>query len=194
MRGQASERTGAAIRKLRLAKGWTLVELGAASGLPVSTLSRLELGHNALNNDKLIRLCRALDVDVSGFVAHEADKTPIPSGRRAVIRAGDGSPVRIGHAEGRRGGDDLLDKAFTPIVLEVAASSLSSHGPLTTMPGEAYAHVLEGSAVLHSELYAPIRLDRGDAIYFDGRMPHAFVSADSAGARVLLIQAGDQTD
>jgi transcriptional regulator with XRE-family HTH domain len=189
MRGQASERTGAAIRKLRLAKGWTLAELGAASGLPVSTLSRLELGQNALNHDKLFSLCRALDVDVSGLMADQAERTPIATGRRSVARAGEGEAVAVGPHAGRLGAAELLDRAFTPIVLEVACTGLEDHGPMIVGAGEAYLHVLAGEVVLHGLLYAPLRLEAGDGVYFDTRSPYALLTGGSP-ARVLVIQSG----
>ena len=66
MRSRLSDKIGPALRKLRLARGWSLVTLSEQSGVPVSTLSRVELGQNALNSDKLVRLCRALEVDLEG--------------------------------------------------------------------------------------------------------------------------------
>jgi transcriptional regulator with XRE-family HTH domain len=93
MKSPGGERTGAAIRKLRLAKGLTLAELSQLSGIPLSTLSRVELGQNGLNSEKLVRLCRALDVDLQGLVTKEAASTVRTSGRRAVMRVGDGLPV-----------------------------------------------------------------------------------------------------
>lgn len=191
MRGPASERTGAAIRKLRLARGWTLAELSAASGLPVSTLSRMELGQNGLSNDKLVRLCRALDVDVTGIVVERADRAPTISGRRAVTRAGEGEAAMLGPLTGLRAAADLLDKAFTPTVVEVTTADLSEHGPMTILAGETYLHVLAGEVVLHSQLYAPLRLRLGDGVYFDGRSPHALLSGGPTPARALLIEAGD---
>ena len=79
--------TGAAIRKLRLAKGLTLQQLADACGVPVSSLSRVELGQSRLNYDKLVRLCRALDVDLHGLVAREAAAGPPVLGRRALSLA-----------------------------------------------------------------------------------------------------------
>src|ERR1700744_2691683 len=101
MRPKLSDKTGAAIRKLRLAGGWSLATLSDESGIPISTLSRVELGQNALNYDKLVRLCRALEVDLEGLMAREAEGASAPSGRRSVTRAGDGGPVRVGPASGR---------------------------------------------------------------------------------------------
>ena len=191
MRVQAAEGAGPAIRKLRLAKGWTLAELSKQTGVPLATLSRVELGQNALNYDKLVRLCRALDVDAQGMVARQATTVTAPSGRRSVVRAGEGEAVQIGAASGLRGAADLLDKSFTPLVMTLTTSSLADHGPLTTLPGEAYLLVISGMAVLHSQLYAPLTLKGGDGLYFDARSPHALLAGDDGPAKVAVCVAGD---
>ncbi len=176
---------------MRVAKGWTLAEMAEQTGIPISTLSRVELGQNALNYDKLVRLCRALEVDIQGLVTREGEATSIPSGRRSVIRNGQGDPVRLGVNDGRAGAADLLDKGFTPVVLTLNASSLADQA-MNTLDGEAYVLVLSGGAVLHSQLYAPLALDTGDGVYFDGRSPHALLAAGPDGAQVLLVLAGNQ--
>jgi transcriptional regulator with XRE-family HTH domain len=177
---------------MRVAKGWTLAEMAEQTGIPVSTLSRVELGQNALNYDKLVRLCRALEVDIQGLVTREAETTSVPSGRRSVIRKGQGDPVRIGVHDGRAGGGDLLDKGFTPVVLSLTALNPADHGAMNQLDGEAYVLVLSGGAVLHSQHYAPLALDIGDGVYFDGRSPHALLAAGPEGAQVLLVLAGNQ--
>ena len=192
MRPQASEKIGAAIRKLRLAKGWTLAELSDQCGVPLSTLSRVELGQNALNYDKLVRLCHVLDVDLQGLVARQAETTVTPSGRRSVTRAGEGEPASVGGQSGLRAAGDLLSKSLSPVILRLTATSLAEHGPLQTLAGEAYVLVLSGQAVLHSQLYAPLSLATGDAAYFDGRSGHALLAATSDGASVLLVAAGEE--
>jgi transcriptional regulator with XRE-family HTH domain len=193
MRFQAAEGTGAAIRKLRLAKGWTLAELSKQTGVPLATLSRVELGQNALNYDKLVRLCRALDVDLQGFVTREAQSVSPPTGRRSVTIAGQGALVAVNAHVGRAAAADLLDKVFTPVVLTLKASSLTEHGPMDVLSGEAYVMVLSGAAVLLSQIYAPLALAAGDGVYFDGRTPHAILAAGGAEAKVLLVVAGDPT-
>ncbi|ODT88441.1 MAG: hypothetical protein ABS78_07465 [Phenylobacterium sp. SCN 70-31] len=192
MRTRMSERTGAAIRKLRLARGWNLATLSAHSGVPISTISRVELGQNALNYEKLMRLCRALEVDLEGLVAREAETAPAASGRRAVIRAGEGPPARIGGATGRRAGADLLSKSLSPVVLDVTATSLDLHGPMAAHEGEAYAYVVAGEVELHSHLYAPLTLGAGDAVYFDAAAGYALI-APTAPAKVLLVASGEST-
>src|SRR5436190_15039337 len=138
-----SEKTGAAIRKLRLARGWSLATLGEKSGVPISTLSRVELGQNALNYDKLMRLCRALEVDLEGLVARQAETAPAASGRRSVTRAGQGKAIALGAAAGRAGAEDLLAKSLTPVILEVTVPALNGANSFVTHPGEASLTIVD---------------------------------------------------
>jgi len=190
VRTRMSEKTGAAIRKLRLARGWSLATLSDQSGVPISTLSRVELGQNALNYDKLVRLCRALEVDLEGLVTREAETAPSASGRRSVVKAGDGPPVRLAGNTGRRGAADLLSKSLSPIIVDVTARDLDAHGPLATHPGEAYALVLAGEVEFHSHLYAPLALSAGDAVYFDAGAGYALL-APGQPAKVLVVASGE---
>ena len=190
MRSKLSDKTGAAIRKLRLARGWSLATLSEESGVPISTLSRVELGQNALNYDKLVRLCRALEVDLEGLMAREAEGTAAPSGRRSVTKAGDGGPVRIGPAAGRTAAEDLLSKSFSPLILQVTAANLAAHGPLAVQAGEAYVLVLSGAVEFHSHLYAPLDMAPGDGVYFDAASGYALL-APSGPAQVLLVATGE---
>ena len=191
MRTRMSEKTGAAIRKLRVAKGWTLATLAEQTAIPLSTLSRVELGQNALNYDKLVRLCRALEVDLESLVTREAEAAvPPPSGRRSVTRSGEGAPVRLGGAAGQAAAPDLVAKGFTPIVLDVTARDLAGHGPFTAHSGEAYVLALAGEIELHSRLYTPLRLAPGDGVYFDAAAGYAIVAPEGP-ARALLIAQGE---
>lgn len=190
MRSRMSDRTGAAIRKLRLSRGWSLAALSEQSGVPISTLSRVELGQNALNYEKLMRLCRALEVDLEGLVTREAETAPAASGRRSVVRSGEGPPTRLAGNTGRRAAADLLSKSLSPIILDVTARSLDIHGPLANHGGEAYALVLDGDVEFHSHLYAPLPLRTGDGVYFDAAAGYAFVAPNLPG-RVLLVASGE---
>ncbi|MBL8553530.1 MAG: helix-turn-helix transcriptional regulator [Phenylobacterium sp.] len=185
-----SDRTGAAIRKLRLARGWSLAVLSDQSGVPISTLSRVELGQNALNYDKLVRLCRALEVDLEGLVTREAETSVAASGRRSVTRAGEGPGARAGGNTGRRSASDLLSKGLSPLLLDVTARTLEAHGPLAVHEGEAYAFVVAGEVEFHSHLYAPLPLTVGDSVYFDAGAGYALLAPDLP-ARVLLIASGE---
>ena len=190
MRSRLSEKSGAAIRKLRLARGWSLAQLSETSGVPISTLSRVELGQNALNYDKLVRLGRALEVDLEGLMTREAEGAAAASGRRSVTRAGEGGPIRIGPAGGRAAASDLLSKSFSPVMLEVSATTAEAHGPAVVGEGEAYLLVLDGRVEFHNHLYAPLALATGDGVYFDAASGYLLL-APKGPARVLLVASGD---
>lgn len=190
MGSRMSEQTGAAIRKLRLSRGWSLAALSQQSGVPISTLSRVELGQNALNYDKLMRLCRALGVDLEGLVAREAEVTTMATGRRSVMRVGDGPPTRVGGNTGRRAASELLNKSLSPIILDVTARTLDLHGPMVAHAGEIYVLVITGGVELHSRLYEPLLITMGDAVYFDATAGYALTAPDMP-AKVLLVASGE---
>ena len=183
---------GQAVRKLRLAKGLTLAELSERTGVPLSTLSKLELGQSALGYEKLLLICRALGVDPGLTMLQDPLNSATPSGRRAVSRAADGAPHKLGPHECRVIAGDLLSKCFTPMVIEVCARNLGEHGPMQMLAGETYLHVLIGSAVLHTDIYAPLALAIGESVYFDGRVGHAILAGGEPRCQALLVVAGDE--
>jgi transcriptional regulator with XRE-family HTH domain len=188
MKSRLTQQAGVAVRKLRLAKGWTLQELSDKSGVPLSTLSKLELGQSSLTYDKILRICSALDIDPGLSILQQASVTPAPSARRAVIRKGEGERVEFGAHEARVGGQDLLSKSFTPMVLTLQPIE----GRRQTIPGEVYLHVLAGSALLLTDVYAPLKLGDGDAIFFDGSTEFRLHAASDHVCQVLMIVTGDE--
>lgn len=187
MRERLSSGAGLAVRKLRLGKGLTLAELSERSGVPLSTLSKLELGQALLTYDKLRRLCRALEVDLENVFRHQAEAGPAPSGRRVVTRAGEGEAIRLGPHTATVAAGELLAKPFAPAILTITAKSLAEHGPMMRLSGEVYLLALEGAAVLYADSYAPLTLSPGDGVYFDGRSPHAVLAHGGKPAKVLLV-------
>lgn len=188
MRSRLTQQAGVAVRKLRLAKGWTLQELSEKSGVPLSTLSKLELGQSSLTYDKILRICSALDVDPGLSILQEARAAPAPSGRRAVIRSGEGEIQKLGPHAARVAAQDLLSKSFTPMVVTLQPNE----GPRQTLPGEIYLHVLSGTAILHTDVYAALKLGVGDAVFFDGTTEHRLQASAEGVATVLMIISGDE--
>ena len=189
MRSRLTQQAGVAVRKLRVAKGWTLQQLSEKSGVPLSTLSKLELGQAALTYDKILRICRALDVDPGLSILQEAAATPSPTGRRAVVRAGEGETVAFGAHSAKVGAQDLLSKSFTPLLLTLKPAPNARR---QTLPGEVYIHVMQGAAVLHTDVYAPLRLSPGDAVFFDGGIEHMLHAAGDEPCTALMVVSGDE--
>lgn len=185
---------GVALRALRRQRGWTLAEIGARTGLPISTLSKIENGKMSLSFDKLTRIAQGLEVDIGElFSSQPANGNDAFSGRRSITRAGEGYAIRTENYDHLYPAAELLNKRLVPIIAEVHARSLEEFGELIRHGGEEFVLVLEGTIELHSELYAPARLEVGDSMYFDSAMGHAYLAAAPGRCRVLAVCSGGET-
>lgn len=192
-RGRTPAKPGLILKSLRLDRGWTLAEAGQRTGLPISTLSKVENGKMSLSYDKLMRICEAFEIDVSRLFASEEPPAEVAhGGRRSVTRSGDGSFIETANYGHLYPASDLLNKHFIPVIADLRARTLEEFGEFIRHPGEEYAYVLEGEVELHTELYAPVRLRVGDSIYFDSGMGHAYLAAGEGPCRVLSICSGPE--
>lgn len=181
-------RPSAALRRLRAINGWTLKHVAERTGLAISTLSKLENGHLNLSYDKLAAITSGLGVEVPKLLKPDMTlqiKKHI-AGRRSVTRKGDGVLMRSETHDHLFVAADLLSKQFTPIIGEIRARSLKGV-ELLCHPGEEFIYVLEGAVELHTDVYAPLRLETGDSVYFDSTMRHAFLAAAPGICRILSV-------
>lgn len=183
------------IRSVRKRLGLTLSQVGERTGLAVSTLSKLEKGNVSLSYDKLMLLSKGLGVDMAELLHDAPSARPAPSGggRRVVHRAGDGQVVDTQSYQQTYLASELLNKRFTPLIVEVRARTLEEFkvefGDLIRHPGEEFAYVVEGEVTFHSELYAPVTLKVGDSIFFDSEMGHAYLKAAEGPCRLVAACA-----
>jgi len=187
---------GAALRALRTQRGWTLAEVAKRTGLPISTLSKLENAKMSLTYAKLVALSSGLNVDIAQLVSADISTPPSTgraSGRRSVTRAQQGQIIDTGHYFYRYLAADLLNKHFVPIVGEIRARSIEEFGDLIPHSGEEFVYVLEGVLEIHTNQYAPLRLEVGDSMYFDSEMPHAYIAAAPGPCRILSICSASET-
>ena len=185
---------GSALRRLRKNKHLTLADVSERTGLPISTLSKIETGKMSLSYDKLARLSAGLEVDIAQLF--EPDTTALPTrvqGRRSVTRVGEGLAVETENYSHLYPGADLLNKRLVPIIAEPHARSLAEFGELVRHEGEEFVYVLEGTVDLHTDLYAPARLVAGDSMYFDSGMGHAYIAVGLKRCRVLSICTATQS-
>jgi transcriptional regulator with XRE-family HTH domain len=186
---------GAVLKALRRRHGWTLAEVSLRTGLPTSTLSKIENDKMSLTFDKLSRISTGLEIDISMLFNGEtgADEHWAGSGRRSITRAGQGKAIETRNYSHLYPAWELLNKRIIPIVAELHARSLEEFGELIRHPGEEYTFVLEGEVDLYTSLYAPVRLKTGDSIYFDSGMGHAYIAASAGRCRVLSLCSAPET-
>jgi mannose-6-phosphate isomerase-like protein (cupin superfamily)/DNA-binding XRE family transcriptional regulator len=193
----ATARPGAVLKALRRKHGWTLAEVSRRTGLPTSTLSKIENDKMSLTFDKLARLSTGLQVDISALFNGGGDSGAEAafggSGRRSIARAGEGRVIETRNYSHVYPAWELLNKRIIPIVADLHARSLEEFGELIRHSGEEYAFVLEGEVEFHTSLYAPVRLKAGDSIYFDSGMGHAYIAASPGRCRVLALCSAPET-
>jgi transcriptional regulator with XRE-family HTH domain len=187
---------GESLRRIRKERGMTLIEAGEKSGMPMSTISKIENNKMSLSYDKLLRICNALEIDISELFsgAPAAEKAPAPasSGRRSINRRGTGYAINTPNYSHLYPAADLLNKRSVPIIAEIHTRSIEEFGELIRHPGEEFAIVLDGAVDLYTDLYAPVRLEAGDSIYFDSGMAHAYIAVGKGTCRVLSVCTSDE--
>src|SRR5580693_2196623 len=109
---------GAALKALRRQHGWTLAQVSRRTGLPTSTLSKIENDKMSLTFDKLARISAGLRVDISALFrgGNGADNQIEASGRRSIARAGQGKAIETKNYSHLYPAWELLNKSIIPIV------------------------------------------------------------------------------
>jgi transcriptional regulator with XRE-family HTH domain/mannose-6-phosphate isomerase-like protein (cupin superfamily) len=177
---------GAVLKGIRARHGWTLKEMSAKSGIPISTLSKVEHDRLTLTYDKLQQLSRRLNIRMSDLFAEGSDDVPQVTGRRSVGTVDQAVQVTTKNYDYNYLCTDLRRKRMIPIITRIRAHSASEFGDLVRHQGEEFIYVLEGKIEVHTEFYDPVILNAGESIYMDSSMGHAYVVADGHDEALVL--------
>ena len=178
---------GTVMKSIRARNGWTLKEMSAKSGIPVSTLSKVEHDRLTLSYDKLQQLSQRLSIRMSDlFAEDEGDTTPRVTGRRSVGTIDQAVRVTTDNYDYHYLCTDLRQKRMIPIITRIRAHSAREFGELVRHHGEEFIYVLEGEIEIHTEFYDPVTLKTGQGIYLDSSMGHAYVVAEGFEEALVL--------
>ena len=178
---------GQLLRGLRSRNGWTLKEMSQRTGIPVSTLSKVEHDRLTLSYDKLLQLSQRLRIrmselfsepDMAGEVAVTARRS-IGSLDRAVRVTTPNYDYNYLCTELRR-------KRMIPLITTIRAKSLEEFGELVRHPGEEFIYVMKGQVEVYTEFYDSVVLSEGESIYIDSSMGHAYLAAEGWDEAVTL--------
>jgi len=178
-------RIGSRIKRTRNALGLTLRQVSERSGVPLSTISKVEKGQKT-SVDTLVKVARGLGV-LFDVLLHDASPSEVPGGRRTVDSA---DTVSVYETELYRydvHASALMQKAMFPLIITVKTPDVPPRGDWSTHAGEEFVYVLSGAIDLHTEFYAPKRLNTGESAYFDSKMRHAYVSVSDENAVVISV-------
>ena len=176
---------GERIKELRRRDGLTLAELGKRSGVAVPTLSKIENGQTTGSVDTIFKIARGLRVLFDNLF--ELSTPAQPNGRWLVTKKDQAERVATEHYDYHVHAAGLVNKHMLPLAMTVKARTPPPEEDWSTHPGEEYVLVLSGTVDLHTEHYAPVRLEAGDSAYFDSQMKHCYVAAGARPPRLISV-------
>lgn len=173
---------GARVRELRRDRGLTLKALGREAGLSHPFLSQLERGLARPSVASVERIAEALQVPVGALWAARQ------RGTARVVRADEATVVPHGEA-GAPGTVRELLAGGTMRVREWSGGGRDWPEQAETTTGEVLVYVIRGAieVKLEREVHG---LAAGDALRFDGAVPHRFRRSGPPTTRALYVVAG----
>ncbi|CAN5495850.1 XRE family transcriptional regulator [soil metagenome] len=178
---------GTLLRGLRDREGWTLKQMSEKSGIPVSTLSKVEHDRLTLTYDKLQQLSQRLGLRMSElFAEDEATPPQAVTARRSLGEVERAVRVETPNYDYYYLCTELRGKRMIPVITKIRAKSAEQFGDLVRHAGEEYIYVLKGRIVVNTEFYDPVVLEEGQSIYIDSSMGHAYVAADGCDEAEVL--------
>jgi transcriptional regulator with XRE-family HTH domain len=185
--GARQSTLGTLLRRLRSRSNWTLKEMSDRSGIPVSTLSKVERDQLTLTYDKLMQVSQRLNISMSDLLAEEDStlETPITA-RRSLGRVDRAIRVNTKNYDYYYLCPELRRKRMIPLLTRVRARNIAEFGELVHHSGEEYIFIIEGRVEIHTEFYDPVVLDTGESIYLDSNMGHAYVLAEGCDEATVL--------
>ena len=180
---------GAKIAQIRQSRNLDIEQLAERSQLAPELLAQIEGGELIPSLTPLMKIARVLGVRLGTFMDDVEQIGPVVNRKDQLKQT-----VRFaGGFQPSRGELDLhalaLDKAgrhMDPFIVEVLPATDKDY-QLSSHEGEEFLYVLEGELLLHTDIYAPVSLKKGESIYFDSEMGHAYLSANEEACRILLI-------
>ncbi|QNE17402.1 helix-turn-helix transcriptional regulator [Kribbella qitaiheensis] len=165
---------GPRLRALRRARGVTLADLAAETGITSSTLSRLENGKLRPTLEQLLPLARAHGVPLEELV-----EAPLTGDPRIHLRPVRRFGLTVVPLTRRPGGIQAYKVIYPP----AGRSRLTK---LQTHEGYEWFYVLNGQVrfILGEQ---DLVLGTGEAAEFDTRVPHAIASATDQPAELLTL-------
>jgi transcriptional regulator with XRE-family HTH domain len=171
---------GARVRSLRRERGLTLKALGARAGLSHPFLSQLERGLARPSVGSVERIADALGVQVSELWMENP-----PSMQPRLVRRAEGR--HLAHEVGGPGGLRELAPHGEPLTVhEWSGGSRRWPAAPVALGGQALIYVIRGMVEVEVD-DAVHALGEGDALMFDGRLPHRMRRTGGPATRALVV-------
>lgn len=180
---------GQRLRQVRKTRQMTLKQLSEASGVPVSTLSKMELAQVSVSYEKLAAAARALNVDIAQLLRAGGTVTaPLP-----VTVVVDSLPAAAGYSTGTYDyhpiAGDFPERRMTPAYARIIARERGQFDDFIRHPGQEFALVLRGRVRIEFETGEAVSIGPQETAYFDSQVGHIYLSEsdDGGDAHVMVV-------
>jgi transcriptional regulator with XRE-family HTH domain len=189
---QEKSTLGNLVRLVRQGRNWTLREMSAQVGIPLSTLAKVEADKLSLTYDKLQQFTSRLGMTLTEFLGQVEASTTEPeqqvvTARRSLTSKSNTVQISTPTYDYEYLCADLREKRMVPIIARIRAKSIDEFEEAVRHAGEEFIFVLEGSIEVHLQFYTTVVLGVGQGIYLDSSMGHAYVAKDCDSALVLAV-------
>ena len=178
---------GGLLRAVRSREGWTLKQMSDKTGIPVSTLSKVEHDRLTLTYDKLYQVSQRLGLRMSELFAEAGEDALQPiTARRSMGDLDRAVRVETPNYDYYYLCTELRRKRMIPVLTRIRAKSLEEFGDMVRHAGEEYVYVLKGRVVVATEFYDAVTLEQGQSIYIDSNMGHAYLAGEGCDEAEVL--------
>lgn len=179
---------GTLVRSLRTQNDWTLKQMSEKTGIPFSTLSKVEHDKLTLSYDKLLQMAERLGLELSELFAGPtgAQAAQTVTARRSIGTLDNAVRVTTPNYDYVYLCTDLRHKRAIPVLTRIRARSVEEFGELVRHSGEEWIYVLEGRVEVHTEYYGTAVLEPDQSVYIDSNMGHAFVVAPGCDVATVV--------
>ena len=112
---------GRILKELRAHRNWTLREMSERSGIPVSTLSKVENDRLTLTYDKILQLSENLQIRISELFAEAEPEEESVTARRSIGRLEDAIRVETPNYDYYYLCTELRRKRMVPVITRIRA-------------------------------------------------------------------------
>lgn len=179
---------GQRLRQVRKARQMTLKQLSEASGVPLSTLSKMELAQVSVSYESS-PAARALNVDIAQLFRSGATvNAPVP-----VTVVVDSLPAAAGYSTGTYDyhpiAGDFPERRMTPAYARIIARERGQFDDFIRHPGQEFALVLSGRVRIEFETGEAVSIGPQETAYFDSQVGHIYLSEseDGGDAHVMVV-------
>lgn len=187
----SKEAVGARLRAIRRQKKLTLKELSEACGVPVSTLSKTELGQAALGYDKLMAISFALGIEMTALLqVASGPGVDLASALSGKAMKGDLKAQEDYATENYQHKflfNDISGKNMTPMFVTIFSRKVTDFNDFVRHPGQEFVMVLSGAVRIAFEDGSFIELNEYETAYFDSSVGHVYLTQSKEPAQVLAV-------